>query len=207
MKVLSRPEPEKRSATYADPEAVPEELVGEIIDGELVTRRGGIFPIAKARTAITMAVGGRLARSTKHIAVIGRPELHHCGNVLVPDVAAWPEAEMRFHLDSDWRDVPAPYWFCDVVASSMQDRHLKARARIYGEAGIPLMWIVDPRQRKLEAFELASGQWLLTGSWNSDDSVSAKPFDAINFSLADLWPLDKPLGFAESPQHLFVGDR
>ena len=27
------------------------------------------------------------------------------------------------------------------------------------------------------------------------------------FSLADLWPLDKPLGFNESPQALYAGDR
>ena len=33
--------------------------------------------------------------------------------------------------------------------------------------------------------------------------MSAPPFDAISISLADLWPLDRPLGFEENPQHLF----
>ena len=45
------------------------------------------------------------------------------------------------------------------------------------------------------------------GDWNSDDEVRTPPFDAVAFSLADLWPLDRPLGLEESPQHLFVGDR
>jgi hypothetical protein len=37
--------------------------------------------------------------------------------------------------------------------------------------------------------------------------VSGPPFDAISFSLADLWPLDPPLGFNEDPQALYAGDR
>ena len=40
----------------------------------------------------------------------------------------------------------------------------------------------------LEAFELYDGQWLLIASAKDDDPVSIRPFDAITFSLGDLWP-------------------
>ena len=59
----------------------------------------------------------------------------------------------------------------------------------------------------LEVFGLSGMQWSLVGTWNADEVVSAPPFQAISFSLADLWPLDRPLGFEENPQHLFAGDR
>ena len=36
---------------------------------------------------------------------------------------------------------------------------------------------------------------------------ASPPFDAISFSLADLWPLDRPLGFNEDPHAPFAGDR
>ena len=36
--------------------------------------------------------------------------------------------------------------------------------------------------------ELRDGQWLLIASAKDDKSVSARPFDAITFSLGDLWP-------------------
>ena len=40
-----------------------------------------------------------------------------------------------------------------------------------------------------------------------DNMVAEIIDEATSISLADLWPLDRPLGFVESPQHLFSGDR
>ena len=47
---------------------------------------------------------------------------------------------------------------------------------------------MDPADRTLEAFELHDGQWLLIASAKDDEPVSIRPFDAIAFSLGDLWP-------------------
>ena len=40
----------------------------------------------------------------------------------------------------------------------------------------------------LEAFELREGEWVLIAAAKDDEPVSIRPFDAITFSLADLWP-------------------
>ena len=50
------------------------------------------------------------------------------------------------------------------------------------------LWLVDPSDRTLEAFELRDGEWVLIGTAKDDDPVSIRPFDAITFSLGDLWP-------------------
>ena len=50
------------------------------------------------------------------------------------------------------------------------------------------LWLVDPIDRTLEAFELHDGQWLLIASAKDDEPVSIRPFDAVTFSLGDLWP-------------------
>ena len=42
--------------------------------------------------------------------------------------------------------------------------------------------------RTLKAFELRDGEWVLIGTAKDDDPVSIRPFDAITFSLGDLWP-------------------
>jgi len=79
--------------------------------------------------------------------------------------------------------------------------------RLYAKAGIAHLWIVDPRQQLLEAFALLDNHWLLSGTWAGAEVVSAPPFETISFSLADLWPLDRPLGLDEDPQALYAGDR
>ena len=53
------------------------------------------------------------------------------------------------------------------------------------------LWFVDPLARGLEAFELRDGRRLPIASLKDDDAVSVPPFEAIAFSLADLWP-DSP---------------
>ena len=40
----------------------------------------------------------------------------------------------------------------------------------------------------LEAFELHDGRWVLIASAKDDDPICIRPFDAITFSLGDLWP-------------------
>ena len=50
------------------------------------------------------------------------------------------------------------------------------------------LWLVDPVDRTLEAFKLHDGQWLLIARAKDDEPISIRPFDAITFSLGDLWP-------------------
>ena len=59
---------------------------------------------------------------------------------------------------------------------------------VYAREGIGHLWLIDPVYRTLEAFELHEGQWLLIASAKDDDPISIQPFDAITFSLGDLWP-------------------
>ena len=49
-------------------------------------------------------------------------------------------------------------------------------------------WLVDPADRTLDAFELRAGGWALIASAKESDPVSVRPFDAVTFSLGDLWP-------------------
>ena len=58
---------------------------------------------------------------------------------------------------------------------------------IYAHEGVPHLWLVDPVERILEAFELYDGQWRLIATVEDNDPVSIAPFEAITFSLGELW--------------------
>ena len=81
-----------------------------------------------------------------------------------------------------------PDWVCEVLSSSTRKVDLHEKRPIYGREGVRYLWFVDPIDRTLEAFELHNGQWLLIASAKDGEPVSVPPFDAISFSLGDLWP-------------------
>ncbi len=199
----------KKHATYADLEAVPPHLVAEIIDGELLTH-----PRPSPRHGFaSSAFGARLMDSFQFKRngpdgwiFIDEPELHLGSQVVVPDIGGWRRERLTAVPDTNYFDL-APDWACEVLSASTERRDRTVKMRIYAEVRVPHVWLIDPRLQILEAFELNEGKWVKIGAWNSDDEVRAPPFDAISFSLADLWPLDPPLGFQDDPLPLYAGDR
>ncbi len=202
-------EPAKKRATYADLQAVPPHLVAEIIDGTLVTH-----PWPSPRHGLTSsALGVKLGNPFQFgeggpggWVFIDEPELLLGAHVVVPDIAGWRSERLSVLPDTAYFEI-APDWVCEVLSASTVTRDRTVKRRIYAEAAISYLWLIDPRQQLLEAFALSDGEWKLKGTWSADDTVTAPPFDSISFSLADLWPLDRPLGFDEDPQALYAGDR
>ena len=78
----------------------------------------------------------------------------------------------------------APDWVCEVLSASTRKIDLHEKRPIYAREGVSYLWLVDPIDRTLEAFELHDGQWLLIASAKDDEPVSIRPFDAVTFSLA-----------------------
>jgi Uma2 family endonuclease len=199
----------KRPATYADLEAVPEHLVAEIIGGELMThprpspRHGG------TANALGHELTGPFQKGTGGPGgwvFFVEPEVKFGRDILVPDIAGWRRERLPAYPERNYFEI-GPDWVCEILSGSTERRDRTLKMRIYGAAGIPHFWLIDPRLQILEAFENSSGRWTKIGDWNSDDTVRALPFDAIEFNLADLWPLDPPLGMNEDPTPYYAGDR
>lgn len=197
-------------ATYADIEAAPENLVAEIIRGELMTHpRPSPRHVTTAAALVSeLAPPFQKGRGGPGGWIFAdEPELHVEQDVLVPDIAAWRAERLVGHPDTSFF-ATAPDWVCEVLSASTEKRDRTIKMDAYAAARIPHLWLIDPRQQTLEAFALdVDGRWKRGPSFNSADAVRAAPFDAISFSLADLWPLDRPLRFNEDPQPLYAGDR
>lgn len=201
-------EPKKRPATYADLEAVPPHLVAEIIDGELVThprpspRHSGAANAISAKLTDPFQWGG----GPGGWVFFTEPELHLGEDVVVPDLAGWRRERLAAYSDTNYFEI-APDWICEILSASTEKRDRSIKLKVYAQANVGHVWLVDPRLQLLEVLELEDGRWVRIGAWNSDDQVRAPTFDAISFSLADLWPLDPPLGLNEDPTPYYAGDR
>jgi Uma2 family endonuclease len=198
-----------RPATYADIEAAPENVIAEIIDGELVTQPR---PARRHNATATMLIAELAPPFQKGRGGPGgwyflfENEVKFGDDLLVPDVAAWRVERLGDLPETNWMSV-RPDFVCEVLSRSTEKRDRTAKRRIYAEHGVPYYWLVDPRRQTLEAFELIDADWRPLGTWRADDAVRAAPFETLSFSLAGLWPFDKPLGFGEERQSLFEGDR
>ena len=177
-------------ATYQDVLDAPAHRVAEIVDGTLYTHPRPAPPHAVASSRLGFDLGGPFDRGRGGPGgwwIIDEPELHLGEDILVPDLAGWRRERMVELPDTAYFTL-APDWVCEVLSASTRRLDLHEKRPVYAREGIAHLWLIDPVDRTLEAFELHEGQWLLIASAKDDDPVSIRPFDAITFSLADLWP-------------------
>lgn len=183
-------EPARRGATYDDILGLPENLVGEILHGQLHTHPRPAPKHARAYSALGFSLGGPFDRGVGGPGgwwILDEPELHLGGDILVPDIAGWRRERMPTLPESAWFEL-APDWVCEILApaTARTDRALKMP--LYAREGIPHLWLVDPDVRMLEVYRLeADRRWLLPATLKDDDPVSQPPFDAITFPLDSLW--------------------
>ena len=82
----------------------------------------------------------------------------------------------------------APDWVCEVLSPSTARVDRIQKMPLYAQSGVGYLWLIDPDLKTLEVFELVNQRWQLQACYQNDDNVSAVPFDAIGFSLTELWP-------------------
>ncbi len=179
----------EQPATYEDLLRVPEQLVAEIIGGELHTH-----PRPAPRHArTTSAIGGKLFNPYDSGDggpggwwIMDEPELHLGSHVLVPDLAGWRRERMPELPETAWFEL-APDWLCEVLSPHTARIDRVRKMPIYAESGGQYLWLVDPALRTLEAYLLTEEQWTLVHTFEEDEVVSIAPFDATEFRLGVLW--------------------
>ncbi len=187
-------DPATRKAIYADIEALPPHVLGEIIYGTLVTHPRPSPRHASAHSSLTVKLGQGYQYGDGGPGgwvFLSEPELHLDGNVVVPDIAGWKRERLTTHPKTNWIETP-PDWLCEILSPLTEVYDKNEKRRIYAHAVIPQIWFLDPRSRVLECFTLVANNWLLTNTFADDDIVSAPPFDAANFNVSHLFPLDEP---------------
>ena len=180
----------RRRATYQDVLDAPPHRVAEVVDGTLHTHPRPAMPHARASSVL----GGKLGGPFDHDAggpggwwIVFEPELHLGEDILVPDVAGWRRERMPEYPETAYVTL-APDWGCEVLSASTRRLNLQGKRPIYAREGVRHLWLVEPTDRTLEAFELRDGEWVLIAAAKDDDPIRIRPFDAITFSLGDLWP-------------------
>jgi Uma2 family endonuclease len=182
--------PAKRPATYDDLLQVPENLVGEIIDGELVTSPRPTARHVAVSSALGVDLGSAFGRSNRGgpggWVILDEPELHVVDQILVPDLAGWRRERMPEVPDIAFFEL-SPDWVCEVLSPSTAARDRTRKTHHYARAHVAHLWFLDPALQTLEVFRLDGDGWRLAMTAAGNTTVRAEPFDAVDLDLASLW--------------------
>ncbi len=180
-----------KPATYADLEALPENVIGQLIEGSLVVMPRPGFPHASLTTNLGIDLGNSFGRGRGGPGgwvFIDEPELHFGADVLVPDLAAWRRE--RFTPPTTSFFSTPPDWICEVLSPSTASYDRIQKRRIYATQKVAFLWLIDPVGRTLEAYRNEGVEFRELATWggDEDDRVRVPPFDAIELELQSLWP-------------------
>ncbi|MCB9730624.1 MAG: Uma2 family endonuclease [Deltaproteobacteria bacterium] len=182
-----------RRPTYADIEALPPHVVGEILGGELVVSPRPAVPHATAMSQLGAALIPPFDRGLGGPGgwrILDEPELS-LGvdpdyDPVVPDLAGWRISVMPEALQTAQVHL-VPQWVCEVVSPRSQRTDRVLKLPFYARAGVGHVWLIDPLSETLEVYALHDAEWRLRGSYGGDATVRAEPFDAVPLELTWLW--------------------
>ena len=180
----------QRRATYQDVLDAPAHQVAEIVDGTFHTHPRPAPAHTIASSFLGLELGAPFSKGRGGPGgwwILDEPELHLGDDILVPDLAGWRRERMAVPPDTPYFSL-APDWVCEVLSPSTRRLDLHAKRPVYAREGVGHLWLIEPTDRTLEAFELRDREWVLIACAKDDEAVSIRPFDAITFSLGDLWP-------------------
>ncbi|QSQ24522.1 Uma2 family endonuclease [Pyxidicoccus parkwayensis] len=180
---------ERKRATYADLEALPDNVIGELIDGVLYASPRPAGPHTVVGSQLGYELIGPFDRGRGGPGgwvILDEPELHLGEDVLVPDVAGWRRERMPRPTEHVFYTV-APDWLCEVLSPSTRNLDRKEKLPVYAREGVRHVWLIDPKPRVLEVFRLGPGGYELLATHEGNGPVRAEPFEAIELDLAFLW--------------------
>lgn len=183
--------PARRRATYEDLLKVPDILIAEIIDGELITSPRPASPHARA----TSVIHGDITPFDRPPGspggpggwwILFEPELHLGADILVPDLAGWRREHMPVLANVPYFE-QAPDWVCEVVSPGTARIDRVRKMPIYARERVGHLWLVHPSLQTLEVYRLEGPHWVVVSSHVGAEGARAEPFEALELDMSRWW--------------------
>lgn len=168
---------------------MPEDVIGEIVGGELVLtpRPGGPHAVVASDLGALLGAAFRFGiGGPGGWILLDEPRIRFGEDIRVPDLAGWRVER--------WAGVPKagpitqlPDWIGEVLSPSTESDDRAAKMALYHRAGVKHVWLLGPRVRTLEVYRAEPAGWLVGATYAGDVRIRAEPFDAVELDLAAIW--------------------
>ena len=158
----------------------------EIIDGELYVTPPPSLAHQHAVSELLVLLRGFAKENG-----LGEVYVAPLGVILDPTTGVQPDivfiSPRRAGIMSERGLEGAPDLAVEVLSPSTASRDRGIKMRRYAASGIDHYWIIDPRNRTLEAYRLESNGYASVANLAHDDVFQPELFPGIAIRLADLW--------------------
>ena len=179
----------RKRATRAELDALPANVVGELIKGVLYAQPRPRPRHQRAAGRLFSDLEGPFDRGERGgwIILVEPGVALPAVDVeeLSPDVASWRRERLP-ELPDGLIDV-VPDWVCEVLSPSTRAHDQRVKRPLYAEAGVRWMWVVDIDARTVVVSQNEGGRWLEVGVFGDDGPMAAPPFETHTIALRDLW--------------------
>lgn len=129
-------DPAKNKATYEDLFSIPENMTGEIINGQLIATPRP----SRHHTLVASRLGSKLISfydfgrggSPDGWIIIVEPEIQLGEHTLVPDLAGWKVERFPVKEDQNWISV-SPDWICEILSPRTASLDKAEKMPIYAQ--------------------------------------------------------------------------
>jgi Uma2 family endonuclease len=175
-------------ATFADLEALGDDVSVEIIHGSIVEKASPTMEHGRSQ----LALGGLLHRRYSRQPGGRWPGGWWFGTEV--DVE-YETHELYRHDLVGWRrdrvgDCPRgrpirvrPDWVCELLSPSNEKRDLVDKMRVLHSAGVPHYWIANPEEKTLVVHRWEPKGYLIALTAASGEVVRAEPFEAVELRI------------------------
>jgi Uma2 family endonuclease len=183
-------EPARKRALYEDLFDIPENVIGEIINGELI-----VTPRPSRRHSLVASSLGYEIGPPYHLGrgggpggwvILDEPEISFGENILVPDLAGWKKERFPIEEPHNWISV-APDWVCEILSPATAQVDRTEKMPLYAQHQVSHAWLIDPILKTLEVFRFEPERWIVLGVYAKSAKVRAEPFTEIELDLGLLW--------------------
>jgi Uma2 family endonuclease len=179
-------EPFKKRAKYSDLYDIPDNYIGEIIDGDLYA-----FP--RARVIHGRAIT-RLAQQLEPSdddegpsgwIILADVEIWFGKHLLVPDLAGWRRSRMPELPDVASLRI-TPDWVCEGLSPSTARLDKGRKREIYEKYRVGHLWFADPTNRTVDVLALGDTGYVVVTTATGDRRRKLPPFSHA-IDIAKLW--------------------
>lgn len=176
---------------WAQLEALPCTVKGEILDGELYVHPRPRPRHARAIGYLGRHLGGAFDYDDDGPGgwwIVPEPGINLPGSPEVsPDLAGWRRTNMPALPPEGEPFRQVPDWVCEVLSPSNARYDRAVKQPFYARMGVAWLWLVDSREQTIQVSELVDGHWMIRSVCSSEPAVRLPPFEQLELPLGNLW--------------------